>query len=77
MNQWDLAYAYNYEGFSAGYVATCLVAGFAAFAVAAWRRNSVAVATPSATDGLEGLDELLGQARSQVSAEAGQEPVAV
>lgn len=65
-NQWDVAYGYNYEGFSSAYVVACLAAGFAAFAALCYRNSSTATAAAAET-GLEGLDEFINRAEAEKS----------
>lgn len=74
MNQWDLAYGYDYEGFSSTYVAASVALGLCAFGTAVWRRRPASVGMTQ-TETVNGIDQLLDQARANRKEE--QQPVAV
>ena len=69
LNQWDIAYAYNYEGFNSAYVVACVAAGFASFAAFCYHRSASNAVTGgvAAETGLEGLDEFIERAETEKS----------
>ena len=67
---------YDFEGFNSGYVAISIALGVCALSYAQYRMNcGVTVSSNAKSDGADGIDELLDQARASKSEL--EQPVAV